>query len=318
MGVANELRLMRRSFSGDASRGIQSRSGDDRSNGAPLFDFVASVQSAEADIIEEEERAERRESKRQFVRLLRLYFKKILSDQERKFLSECLRSKQTPYKIGRALGLDYRKIIENVQRKYEATAPQLSALMRASGYDCRRGIEFFPTLVRYCVYRERYYFSKSEEIKRKEKQRYKANPERRREIMRRYKERHKETVLRLNRNCYRRHSDIYNARRRAKYAVQKQPKAERVQDCDIYKLEELRQQEKQQAEFLQAKAPIRSEAERERRREAKRRYKERHKETVLRANRNCYRRHRDIYNARRRAKYAAQKQAQQNKSTPAQ
>ncbi len=144
MGAVNELRLMRRSFSGDAVRGIQSRSGDDNGQGAMYFDLVAHVQSAEADIIEEEERAEQAESKRQFVRLLRLYFKKILSDQERRFLTECLRTKQTPYKVGRAMGLDYRTVIESVQRKHEANASKLAALMRAVGM--RGEVQFFPKL----------------------------------------------------------------------------------------------------------------------------------------------------------------------------
>ncbi len=181
MGAVNELRLMRRSFSGDAVRGIQSRSGDDNGQGAMYFDLVAHVQSAEADIIEEEERAEQAESKRQFVRLLRLYFKKILSDQERRFLTECLRTKQTPYKVGRAMGLDYRTVIESVQRKHEANAPRLAALMRAVGYDYRRGLDFLPSFRRYCALRKffREYLKAHPEINRNQMRKWRAIPENR-------------------------------------------------------------------------------------------------------------------------------------------
>lgn len=144
MGAVSELYAMRRSVSADMTVKHQSRSGDDQEGGAVLLDFLANVQSAEADIIEAEEREEQAESKRQFVRLLRLYFKKILSDQERKFLAECLRSGQTPYKVGRAMGLDYRTVIESVQSKHAASAPRLAALMRAVGM--RGAVQFFPKL----------------------------------------------------------------------------------------------------------------------------------------------------------------------------
>lgn len=147
MGAVSELCAMRRSFSGDAVRGIQSRSGDSQSeSSAPLFDYVAHVQSAEADIIEEEERAEQAESKREFAALLRAYFKKILTADEYRFLVGCIRQNKTLYQVGRALGVNANKTAESIESKCKASEKQFFLLMSYSGYDCRRGCEFMARL----------------------------------------------------------------------------------------------------------------------------------------------------------------------------
>lgn len=146
MGAVSELYAMQRSFSADRTVKHQSRSGDDQDGGAVVLDFLANVQSAEADIIEEEERAEQQESKREFAALLRAYFKKILTADEYRFLVGCIRQNKTLYQVGRALGVNANKTAEDIESKCKASEKQFFLLMSYSGYDCRRGCEFMARL----------------------------------------------------------------------------------------------------------------------------------------------------------------------------
>ena len=86
MSKVDELRTMRRSFSGDRQVNAHHRSGDREESGGALWDFVAHVQNAEADIIDEEERAERREARNKGVKILRLYLQKVFNEQEKQFI----------------------------------------------------------------------------------------------------------------------------------------------------------------------------------------------------------------------------------------
>ena len=61
MSKATELRLIERSISGDARRTMRNRSGDGDGEGAELWDSLASVASAEEEMIAAEDAAERRE-----------------------------------------------------------------------------------------------------------------------------------------------------------------------------------------------------------------------------------------------------------------
>lgn len=145
MSKSAELRNLRKSFSADATAAHHNRSGDEDGGGAVLLDFVAYTQSAEAAIIEAEERAERQAGKQQFTRLLGLYFKRLLSPIEFKFLAACLRSSETPCRVGRQLGItDYKAVIGSINAKHKANLPKLNLLMRACGYDYRRGLVLMP------------------------------------------------------------------------------------------------------------------------------------------------------------------------------
>lgn len=149
MSKTSELYTLRHSFSGDRRLETHHRSGDSEGEGAELWDVVASTQSAEADLIDEEERAEQRVAKRQFAKLLGLYFKKILSPVEFKFLAACMRRDRTPYAVGRALGVNYETTIAAINAKHKANMPKLLQLMRACGYDYRRGIVLMPKWSQY-------------------------------------------------------------------------------------------------------------------------------------------------------------------------
>lgn len=145
MSKSTELRNLRKSFSTDAIAAHHSRSGDEEGGGAVLLDFVAYTQSAEAAIIEAEERAERQAGKQQFARLLGQYFKKLLTPIEFKFLAACLRSSETPCSVGRQLGItDYKAVMGSINAKHKTNLPKLNLFMRACGYDYRRGVVFMP------------------------------------------------------------------------------------------------------------------------------------------------------------------------------
>ena len=148
MSKTSELYTLRRSFSGDRRLETHHRSGDSEGEGAELWDVVASTQSAEADLIDEEERAEQRKAKRQFARLLGLYFKKILSPIEFKFLVESLKGTQTPHKVGLQIGIDYKQAITSITEKHRVNEQKFFLLMKYTGYDFRHGLGFLPNLVR--------------------------------------------------------------------------------------------------------------------------------------------------------------------------
>lgn len=144
-----ELHNLFYSFSGDSTLTAHNRSGDSTGDGAERWNFIGSVQSAEADIIDEEERTEQQEAKRKFTQLLGLYFKKILMPGEFKFLAACMRGDKTPYAVGRSLGVNYEETIATINAKHKANMPKLLQLMRACGYDYRRGIVLMPKWAQY-------------------------------------------------------------------------------------------------------------------------------------------------------------------------
>ena len=146
MSKQSELYALRHSFSGDSPVTAHNRSGDSEGDGAERWNFIASVQSAEADIIDEEERAEQQEAKRKFAKLLGLYFKKILTPIEYEFLKECLKGELTPHKVGLKLGINYIQFIINIKAKNIANKQKFLLLIQYSGYDFRHGLEFLPKL----------------------------------------------------------------------------------------------------------------------------------------------------------------------------
>ncbi|MGN0812783.1 MAG: hypothetical protein ACI4MQ_04645 [Candidatus Coproplasma sp.] len=276
MGVLSELYAIGHSFSADRQVQHQSRSGDEQDGGALVIDFVANVQSAEADIIETEEREEQAESKRKFAKLLVVYFKRILTAQEYKFLIACMRENKTPNKIGQTMGLDYRSAIESIRHKNEANKDKLAALMQACGYDYRRGLDFLPSFRRY-IHKNDYGV--------------------------RYGREHNATKVEYNRkrrandigyaaccrkssyNYYTAHRDEINARRRAIQGEQREKNRKRCRVYDgAHKVEKS---------------------------ERMRIYRETHRKELLRKKKAYYAAHRDEINAKRRNQRRLKKEAQE-------
>lgn len=231
MGALNELYVIRHSFSADRQIQYQSRSGDASGVGATVLDLVVSVQSAEADIIEREEREEQAESKRKFTKLLLTYYKRLLTVTEFKFLIACMRENKTPYRIGLSMGLNYRTLFESIRQKHEANLDKLTAFMLACGYDYRHGLDFMPDLQR-CIriyerqrkyrtanrekilqYKNNYAQEHREEIS----QRHKAYCAANKEKILQSRQKRREKIIETNRNYWQKHREEISQRRKAHY-----------------------------------------------------------------------------------------------------
>lgn len=228
MSKNSELHNIFYSFSGDSTLTIHNRSGDSTGDGAERWNFIGSVQSAETDIIEAEVRAEQRQAKRKFTQFLGLYFKKILTPIEFKFLAACMSGDKTPYAVGRSLGVKFEQTIESINAKHNANMPKLLRLMRACGYDCRRGIALMPKWSHYIkrIKQKRSaaitYARRHPELKRESyKAWYEANRERQAEYNKEYR-RNRSAEQREAENARKReyraaNREKYNARERERY-----------------------------------------------------------------------------------------------------
>ncbi|MCM1441050.1 MAG: hypothetical protein NC131_17890 [Roseburia sp.] len=281
MSKSTELYALSHSFSGDNV----AKSGED-GDSLIYFDFIGSVQSAEADIIEAEERTEQRQAKRKFAQLLVLYFKKILAPVEFKFLVACMRRDRTPCEVGRSLGVDYNAAIASINAKHKANLPKLLQLMRAVGYDYRRGIVLMPELTRYCAvqaHRRNY-----------ERTRRAENGDGIRAYFRDYIKRNPEKH-RLNVNKWRAaNREKVNARARELYDTEKQ--SERYRN---YYYEKRKPQRQANPEKVNAENRKWYALNREKKLAACKAYREAHKDEI---------------NARRRAREAAKRLARQQQT----
>lgn len=224
MSKTSELHNLRYSFSGDARISVHSRSGDSSSDGVDLWNYVAPVQSAEDDIIEEEEHAERRKAVRKFTRLLPLYFKKIFSPVEYKFFIACMHSDKTPFMIGCEMGIDYKAVATAILSKHNAHLPQFKKLMQLCGYHSRT-LDLLPKLQKYLALSEckREYRETHKEQISEYKREYRAtHKEQIAECTRKFRETHKEQLNAKRREDRKLHNDRYTARERARYAMRKE------------------------------------------------------------------------------------------------
>lgn len=278
MSKSSELYALSHSYSGDNV--VKGKSDGDS---LTYFDFIGSVQSAESDIIEAEERAEQRKAKRQFAKLLGLYFKKLLAPVELKFLVACMRRDKTPCEVGRSLGVDYNAIIASINAKHKANMPKLLQLMRACGYDYRRGIVLMPELTRYCAvqaHRRTYERTRRAEngdsIRAYFRDYIKRNPEKHKQRVNKWRTANREKV---------------NARRRELYDPEKNSERYRK-----YYYEKRKPQRQADPEAHNAYERERYKKNREKKLAACKAYREAHKDEI---------------NARRRAREAEKRLAQQ-------
>lgn len=226
---------MRGSISTDRSAEARQRSGERETGRTQLLDFYAHTQSAEADMIEAEDRAEQQTAKRDFARLLGLYYKKILSPVEFKFLAVSIRTKKTPYEIGRALGVEYVQTIESINAKHKTNLPKLKKLMQISGYDNRRGLVLLPEWAKYIKiynyranynaehrekiseYLRRYYYKNRENISAYKRSYYKKHCEKIKAKARLYREEHREELMEKDKRYYYKNRENISAYKRSYY-----------------------------------------------------------------------------------------------------
>lgn len=291
MSKSAELHNLFYSFSGDSTLTTHNRSGDTTGDGAERWNFIGSVQSAEADIIEAEERTEQQEAKRRFTQLLGLYFKKILAPVELKFLAACMRGDRTPYAIGRSLGVDYEATIAAINAKHKANLPKLLQLMRTVGYENRRGLVFLPKL--------NYYIKRNAQKRTAAISYARRHPELKRERYKVWYEANRERQAEYNREYRRTRSDelreAENARKREQRAANREEYNARQRE--YYQNNETGRQSK--AEYsrkrYQSLTPEQREAKRERDRLAKQRQRESNREAYNERQRQYRAAHREQF-----------------------
>ena len=207
MSKQDELRTIRRTISGDRCITYHHRSGDAEEDGEMFFDLVAHVQSAEDDLIEAEERDERREIRARAAKVFRVYLKKVYSVEERKILIALMRDPKKKIKaIREENGIKDRKITIRIFEKWERTRGKLKRAFRLVGFDFMRGkIAAFARIELLGFYRY-YRETNSEEYNR---------------MYREYWAAHRDEINRKQRERRAANREEYNRRRRERRAEQK-------------------------------------------------------------------------------------------------
>ena len=146
MSALNEVRLMCRCSSTDASRGIQSRSGDSQSGGSSMLDYYAHTKSFEDDVIECEEGSTAAE---RALRVTKRYLNSVFNALEIEFIKQILTTEDTPAQIAKRLNEDYMNLSKELNSKFAATSKYLIRSFYKCGYYCLDSLEFLPRLVAY-------------------------------------------------------------------------------------------------------------------------------------------------------------------------
>ena len=136
MSKLSELRVIQYGRSVDAPIQYHHRSGDEDGSGGNMLDLYEQEESAE-DVYFGNADEHAREI---FVKGFKVYLKKVFTAQERQFLQGLLAGKESPYKIGRALGVEYFSFLQDIQRKAYKNAKPLFKLARLTGWS---GAEVF-------------------------------------------------------------------------------------------------------------------------------------------------------------------------------
>ena len=228
MSKQDELRTIRRTISGDRCITYHHRSGDAEEDGEMLFDLVAHVQSAEDDLIEAEERDERREIRARAAKVFRVYLKKVYSVEERKILIALMRDPKKKIKaIREENGIKDRKITIRIFEKWERTRGKLKRAFRLVGFDFMRGkIAAFARIELLGFYRY-YQKTNSEEYSRMYREYWAAHRD---EINRKQRERraeNREEYNRRNRQWRAAHREENNRTQRDRRAAKRESKRKR-------------------------------------------------------------------------------------------
>lgn len=242
MSKATELRLIERSISGDARRTMRNRSGDGDGEGAERWDNLVSVPSAEEEMIEAEDAAERREGQKRGIKLLRVYLRQVFDARERELIRAILEARdgQTVRESAAGIGLDITegvRVRRSILCKWDRTGERLLAALRSSGFGAWRCLDFLSPLKRAeenlmhtvayrALYPEKvkeskrvYHIMHCEEIRAKVRAYKAAHPEWARERRKAYEERHREEKRVKSRLYYSEHREEIRARGRAKRAA---------------------------------------------------------------------------------------------------
>ncbi|MBE5751367.1 MAG: hypothetical protein E7357_03050 [Clostridiales bacterium] len=130
MSKLSELRVLQYGRSVDAPIQYHHRSGDEEGSGANRLDLYAHTDSAEDMALETEDAA----AKAQFIKGFWGYMRKVYSRTEREFLKRMMSGRETPQEVGRALGVDWFKYMQNIQRRAYKNIKPLVKLVSLTGW----------------------------------------------------------------------------------------------------------------------------------------------------------------------------------------
>lgn len=223
MSKASELRVLRYGRSVDAPINYYHRTGDSEDVAACEIDFYAQTESAEEIFLQEEDE----QAREKFVKGFKKYLKFVYTAKEREFLARVLSGKESPYKIGKSLGVEHFKFMQRLQEKAYKSAKQLVRLALKTGWSkaeaftetifqrleqLRAGFaisEVVPlTKYQKDLIKNRKWAAENPEKARENVRRWRAeNPERTRELYRRYNDRHREEKRERDRRYAREHRE---------------------------------------------------------------------------------------------------------------
>lgn len=142
MSKATELRAITYGRSIDAPINYHHRTGEVEGEGGSRLDLYAQTESVEETII----RGEDDLAQSKFLKGFRKYLRKVFSREERAFLARLLSGKEKPHEIGRALGVDWFKYMQSLQRKAYKNVKPLVKLAAFTGWS--RAEEFTALVLR--------------------------------------------------------------------------------------------------------------------------------------------------------------------------
>jgi len=215
----------------NAPRYHHRRSGDKESGGAEMLDYFARSLSPEEELIEREERGEKRTAIKRALKATQYYIKTVFSAVEIDFIRLILTTEDTPAVIAKSLNTDYYELSKSIYSKFAATSKTLIAWFYECGYYCQSELEFLPRLATYVAtgdYNRRWLAENAERRKAQKRERYqriykKMTPE---EIIERRKARREARLAKLppeEREAVRKRlelNDKYYQNRKAKKAAQ--------------------------------------------------------------------------------------------------
>lgn len=288
MSKSGELRILRYGRSIDAPINYRHRTGDVDESGGNILDLYAQEESAE-DVYFGNADEHAREM---FVKGFKAYLKKVFTEQERQFLQSLLAGKESPYKIGRGLGVEHFSFLQGIQRKAYKNAKPLFKLARLTGWS---GAEAFTGTIYERLEQLNAGFALNDII-----------PQNRREQKRRikyaeYRARYREKIIQYQAEYRVKHKQYF-----AEYRVKNREKI-RARDA-IYRAEHKEQIKQYRAEHKEQEKQYRAEH-KEHIKQVKAKYRARNIEEIRKRDATYRAEHKEQIR-RKQARYRAKKKAE--------
>ncbi|MBQ8322817.1 MAG: hypothetical protein IJX91_02500 [Clostridia bacterium] len=142
MSKSGELRILRYGYSVDAPINYRHRTGDSEGDGGSMLDLYVQEKGVEEVLFEADDET----AKAVFLKGFSGYLRKVFSKTEREFLKRLMSGNEKLQDVGRAMGVDWFKYMQAIQRKaYKKTLPLLK-LCELSGWS--RAEEFTTQVLR--------------------------------------------------------------------------------------------------------------------------------------------------------------------------